>query len=80
MFFHFKEVVGVGEVWKGLARPRVKHLGDLIMVKTLFSSKRSSANECYAGASSSSTRGKTTQFLRANPKSRTLANTANLLK
>jgi hypothetical protein len=47
MFCHFEEDVGVGEVWKGLPRPHVKHLGDLIMVKTLFSSKHSSANEWH---------------------------------
>jgi hypothetical protein len=47
MFYHFDEVVGVGEVWKGLPRPRVKHLGDLIIVKTLFSSKRSRENEWH---------------------------------
>jgi hypothetical protein len=47
MFCHFEEVVGVGEAWKGLPRPCVKHLSDIIMVKTLFSSKRPSANEWH---------------------------------
>jgi hypothetical protein len=46
-FFHFEEDVGVGEAWKGLPMPCVKHLGDLIIVKTLFSSKLSSANEWH---------------------------------
>jgi hypothetical protein len=47
MFFHFEEDVGVGEVWKGLPRPRVKHIGDIIMVNTLFSLKLSSSNEWH---------------------------------
>jgi hypothetical protein len=33
MFFHFEEVVGVGEAWKGLQRPCVKHLGIHTMVR-----------------------------------------------
>jgi hypothetical protein len=37
MFFHFEEVVGVGEAWKGLQRPCVKHLSTHIMVKNIFS-------------------------------------------
>ena len=44
---HFEEVVGVGEAWVGLQRPHVKHLDDLIRVKTLFSSKRPSVNEWH---------------------------------
>jgi hypothetical protein len=47
MFFHFEEVVGVGEVWKGIPRPCVKNIGDLILVKTLFSSKCPSVNEWH---------------------------------
>jgi hypothetical protein len=46
MFFHFEKVVGVGERWKGLLRP-VKHLDDLFLVKTLFSSKPPSASEWH---------------------------------
>jgi hypothetical protein len=47
MLFHFEEVVGVGEAWMGLQRPCIKNLGDVIMVKTLFSSKRPSVNEWH---------------------------------
>jgi hypothetical protein len=36
--------------------------------------------EYDAGASSTSTRGRTTQCLRTNPESRIIANTANILK
>jgi hypothetical protein len=36
MFFHFEEIVGVGEAWMGLQRPCVKHIGTHIMVKTLL--------------------------------------------
>jgi hypothetical protein len=47
MFFHFEEVVGVGEGWKGFPRPCVKHLDDLFLVKTLFSSKLPRASEWH---------------------------------
>jgi hypothetical protein len=47
MVFHFEEIVGVGEAWVGLQRPHVKDLDDLIMVKTLFSSKRPCVNEWH---------------------------------
>jgi hypothetical protein len=47
MFFHFEEVIGVGEGWKGLPRPCIKHLDDIFLLKTLFSSKLPSASECH---------------------------------
>jgi len=47
MFFHFEEVVGVGERRKGLPRPCVKHLDDLFLVKTLLSSKIPRASEWH---------------------------------
>jgi hypothetical protein len=47
MFFHFEEVVGVGEARVGLQRPHVKNLDNIIMVKTLFSSKHACVNEWH---------------------------------
>ena len=40
MFFHFEEVVGVGEAWICLKRTHVKNIRNLIMVKTLLLLKR----------------------------------------
>jgi hypothetical protein len=36
MFFHFEEVVGVGEAWIGLQRPHVKNIINIIMLNTLL--------------------------------------------
>jgi hypothetical protein len=47
MFFHLEEVVGVGEAWVGLQRPHVKHLENILMVKTFFSSKHPCVNEWH---------------------------------
>jgi hypothetical protein len=45
MFFHLEEVVGVGEAWVRLQRPHVKHLENILMVNTFFSSKFPCVNE-----------------------------------
>jgi hypothetical protein len=47
MFFHFEEVIGVGEAWVGLPSPHVKNLRTLIMLKTLFSSNIHVSNEWH---------------------------------
>jgi hypothetical protein len=42
-----EEVVGVGEAWVDLQRPHVKNLDNILMVKTLFSSKLPCFNEWH---------------------------------